>query len=335
MRSLKTFIIRTNYKILFFLLLLLLNDSASCATSTIPDEPMKALEKALEVLMEKAKDDPRMKVILVSTGSYNPVHRMHLGMFDAARAFLEKSKKDGGPGFHVILGLLSPSCDSYLQDKMVRYGGKVSDAISFDARFAMCKGAVQEHDKENNGRNLPIRVHGWEGWQKGFVDFPEVTEHIREEVNEKIQEKFLAQQGNVIVLYLCGMDHYDKCGLASGKHVIALNRGTDLASKIDTKKHNYIAPAPKVEFADLSSTEMRKRRDLKQSVVDLTFQSVAQYLQDNLGWENAAKALEHEGPAGKALKDLRVLKKSLVNLQSKLGQLHTKLLQLKVGMGAM
>lgn len=70
-------------------------------------------------------------VVLVATGSYSPVHRMHVHMFEVAKKSLEEkypslllhilynylfdSQKHG---FHVVAGFISPSHDNYVESKL-------------------------------------------------------------------------------------------------------------------------------------------------------------------------------------------------------------------------
>ena len=127
------------------------------------------------------------RAVLLGTGSYNPIHRMHVEMFDAAADYLMKI------GWDVLAGFISPSADHYVGRKLGE------EAILFEARCEMVKLAIQEREKKNP-HVLPIRVHTWEGRQPVFVDFPDV----HDEISKQIASEF--PQANITVLYLCGMD---------------------------------------------------------------------------------------------------------------------------------
>src|SRR6185437_6851701 len=52
-------------------------------------------------------------IVLVGTGSFNPVHRMHIQMFELSRRYFERN-----PFTYVIAGFISPSHDAYVRRKL-------------------------------------------------------------------------------------------------------------------------------------------------------------------------------------------------------------------------
>uniref|UniRef100_A0A6B2LEI9 Cytidyltransferase-like domain-containing protein n=1 Tax=Arcella intermedia TaxID=1963864 RepID=A0A6B2LEI9_9EUKA len=68
--------------------------------------------KEINHLLETTNDDKNW-VILVSTGSYNPPHKMHLRKFEVATKHLEENSIA-----HVIGCILVPSSDIYVQRKL-------------------------------------------------------------------------------------------------------------------------------------------------------------------------------------------------------------------------
>jgi len=48
--------------------------------------PLEKLKKQLEIY----KDNTKEKVVLVATGCYNPVHRMHLEIFEKAKKIFRR-----------------------------------------------------------------------------------------------------------------------------------------------------------------------------------------------------------------------------------------------------
>uniref|UniRef100_UPI001CD909B5 nicotinamide/nicotinic acid mononucleotide adenylyltransferase 2-like n=1 Tax=Solea senegalensis TaxID=28829 RepID=UPI001CD909B5 len=96
-------------------------------------------------------------VILLSCGSFNPVTKGHVHMFEKARDYLHRSGR-----FIVIGGIISPVHDSY---------GKPG-LVSSRHRLTMCQLAVQASDW--------IRVDPWECYQDTWQTTCSVLEHHRD-----------------------------------------------------------------------------------------------------------------------------------------------------------
>uniref|UniRef100_A0A3Q3N6E7 Nicotinamide-nucleotide adenylyltransferase n=1 Tax=Mastacembelus armatus TaxID=205130 RepID=A0A3Q3N6E7_9TELE len=96
-------------------------------------------------------------VILLSCGSFNPITKGHIHMFEKAREHLHKTGR-----FIVIGGIISPVHDSY---------GKPG-LVSSRHRLTMCQLAVQSSDW--------IRVDPWECYQDTWQTTCSVLEHHRD-----------------------------------------------------------------------------------------------------------------------------------------------------------
>ncbi|XP_026524931.1 nicotinamide/nicotinic acid mononucleotide adenylyltransferase 2 [Notechis scutatus] len=96
-------------------------------------------------------------VILLACGSFNPITKGHIQMFERARDYLHKTGR-----FIVIGGIVSPVHDSY---------GK-QGLVSSRHRLAMCQLAVQSSDW--------IRVDPWECYQDTWQTTCSVLEHHRD-----------------------------------------------------------------------------------------------------------------------------------------------------------
>ncbi|XP_061043543.1 nicotinamide/nicotinic acid mononucleotide adenylyltransferase 2 isoform X2 [Eubalaena glacialis] len=96
-------------------------------------------------------------VILLACGSFNPITKGHIQMFERARDYLHKTGR-----FIVIGGIVSPVHDSY---------GK-QGLVSSRHRLIMCQLAVQNSDW--------IRVDPWECYQDTWQTTCSVLEHHRE-----------------------------------------------------------------------------------------------------------------------------------------------------------
>ncbi|XP_029381417.1 nicotinamide/nicotinic acid mononucleotide adenylyltransferase 2 [Echeneis naucrates] len=96
-------------------------------------------------------------VILLSCGSFNPITKGHIHMFEKARDYLHKTGR-----FIVIGGIISPVHDSY---------GKPG-LVPSRHRLTMCQLAVQSSDW--------IRVDPWECYQDTWQPTCSVLEHHRD-----------------------------------------------------------------------------------------------------------------------------------------------------------
>uniref|UniRef100_A0A673ZGY8 Nicotinamide-nucleotide adenylyltransferase n=1 Tax=Salmo trutta TaxID=8032 RepID=A0A673ZGY8_SALTR len=107
-------------------------------------------------------DNTKTHVILLSCGSFNPITKGHIHMFEKAREYLHKTGK-----FIVIGGIISPVHDSY---------GKPG-LVPSRHRLTMCQLAVQSSDW--------IRVDPWECYQDTWQTTCSVLEHHRDLMKRK------------------------------------------------------------------------------------------------------------------------------------------------------
>jgi nicotinamide mononucleotide adenylyltransferase len=207
--------------------------------------------------------------VLVSTGSLNPVHRMHVEMFNVAKAHLEQQKDN-----IVIGGYLSPSHDYYVSGKLGVYH------MPSHMRIELCNRAVQD----SNCKDW-LMVDQWECDQETFVNFDGVVKNV-----DKVLKKTLPDV-TINVLYVCGADHAIRCNMAclknfgficcarpgSSKDVnqVAKNRGYDKMF-VNNRPFYYYVPT---DLEDISSTAIRQ--DMMtggRKLEEFTFPSVAEYL---------------------------------------------------------
>jgi len=235
-------------------------------SSKIGEADLVPVGKLLQNL-EKFRNDPRPKVILVSTGALCPVHFMHVEMFNVIRKYLEEKFN-----WIVVVGYLSPSHDTYVMGKLGRQG--VSHIDSFH-RVNMVKAALKESDW--------LEVSGWEASRTRFVNFPEVMSYIAWYLKHN-----LVNFQNFRAYYACGADMALKCGLSWGSKAfgtiasfgtVAVGRSGD-TEELKREHHEEGFYLLETELPDISSTTMRKRMMNNEPLDDLTFPVVVEYIKN-------------------------------------------------------
>src|SRR5581483_2816166 len=81
----------------------------------------------LQVL--KSKFPSKTPVVLITTGSMNPIHNQHINMFELAKKEIESRD----PNKKVVVGYISPTSDYYLKKKLK------DEVISANQRVDMAK----------------------------------------------------------------------------------------------------------------------------------------------------------------------------------------------------
>ncbi|UJR18313.1 hypothetical protein I4U23_005215 [Adineta vaga] len=203
--------------------------------------------------------DSRDNCVLLTTGSFNPVHPYHFQSLLRVKQYLENEHQ---PPWNVLAGYISPTHDSYVRQKL---GDRAW--IPANNRCRLCEGAIEYESEEISSW---IRVsHGESEWSDGFVDFGPVTENFRDFLNSK-----LVGQGNIFkyplrVVYVCGLDHYNKCSyvesMAKQKNMacaVVFRVGYDekqISRSVKTTSVIYIPLSTECnKTADVSSTAIRQ-----------------------------------------------------------------------------
>lgn len=126
----------------------------------------------------------RRQVILVGSGAYNPIHKLHLRMLYIARKYLEERTE-----YDVLGGLVSPA---HATDVRSRYRQQPLEIIPPKHRLAMARCAV--------GDSTWLTVDPWEITRKRVLDYLSVLEHVTHLLD-------LCFPGlSVKVIYLCNSD---------------------------------------------------------------------------------------------------------------------------------
>lgn len=126
----------------------------------------------------------RTQVILVGSGAYNPIHKLHLRMFYIARKYLEEHTE-----FDVLGGLISPH---HATEVRSRCRQRPREIIPPRHRLAMARLAV--------GDSNWLTVDPWEITRRRTMDYLSVLEHV-----QQLFETCFAELP-VKLIYLCGSD---------------------------------------------------------------------------------------------------------------------------------
>lgn len=198
------------------------------------------------------------KVVLLGTGSYNPVHRGHIELFKLVKDQLEKEHK-----LKVLGAYISPSHDHYVKSKL----GK--NYIDSKHRVNMIELAIKEA-----GYDVWLCCDKWEVEQDGFFDFPEVTMRMKTFITKKYPNE------NIRVIYCAGSDHVEKLGCHSlGSKEMGVASIARPGYKQTQKSHVFNIST---EFDyDISSTMIRKKIQSNEDLEKLEYKTVIQYMKDN------------------------------------------------------
>lgn len=220
--------------------------------------PLVKIQRNISNLNE-ASAGGRKLAVLVSTGSYSPVHRMHVHMFEIAKTALEEKY-----GFVVVGGFISPSHDHYVSGKL----GEA--ALPSQHRFQMCELSVADSQW--------LSVSKWEGHRPTFLDFGPVRQFHEDYLRTKFPDKEIA------VFYLCGTDHAVKCHLYNTRKfpVVAVGRPGEHSAELreihGRQEKNPLFYFVEDETENISSTEIRRRLQNKLPFDDLMHPQAAAYL---------------------------------------------------------
>ncbi|UJR11533.1 hypothetical protein I4U23_015714 [Adineta vaga] len=217
----------------------------------------------IEILMRNCQmqklSNSRQNCVLITTGSFNPVHPLHFQNLLRVKEYLEREHQ---PSMNVLAGYISPTHDSYVHSKL-------GDPAWIPAkeRCRLCEEAI-EYEGSKVASWIAVSRGECE-WKDGFVDFGPVTENLRDFLNTT-----LVEQGNVLkyplrVIYVCGLDHYNKCSYVERMTqqnnmscAIVFRRGYDeqqISSSLKTSSVIYISLSKeRTKLSDVSSTQIRQ-----------------------------------------------------------------------------
>ncbi|XP_031760955.1 nicotinamide/nicotinic acid mononucleotide adenylyltransferase 1 isoform X2 [Xenopus tropicalis] len=152
----------------------------------------EAVQQSLLPPQNMEKSDDRREVVLLATGSFNPITVMHLRLFELARDYLHETGK-----YKVIKGIISPVGDGY----------KKKGLIEASHRLAMANLAT----KNSNW----IEVDSWECSQKEWMETVLVLRHHQQKLananTSDSSEKVVHKKGHKRKRENSYQDKTDRC----------------------------------------------------------------------------------------------------------------------------
>ncbi|NP_001091188.1 nicotinamide nucleotide adenylyltransferase 1 L homeolog [Xenopus laevis] len=248
------------------------------------------------------KSDDRTEVVLLATGSFNPITVMHLRLFELARDYLHDTGK-----YKVIKGIISPVCDGYKKKglieashrlAMANLATKTSDWLEVDSWECSQKQwtetvlVLRHHQQKLTNANI---VDTWEkdAHKKGHKRKRENSH--QDKPNSYLQENKAVPQ----VKLLCGADMLESLGkpnlwknedvieILSSFGIICITRlGSNASnfiyeSDILWKYKHMIHLVEEWITNDISSTKIRRALRRGMSIRYLVPDSVVEYIQNH------------------------------------------------------
>lgn len=135
-------------------------------------------------------------------------------------------------------------------------------------------------ENNSNDENLFIIPNSWEGKQERFVDFPQVSRHIEEEVSHKFPKE------NITVLYVCGGDLFMKALCCLKEGYVGITRPgfkINIPGRIREDVYEWNDKKYTGFYSD-ATMAMKMAKEKGESVKGLTYDSVADYLHNVVHW---------------------------------------------------
>ncbi|CAM9918279.1 unnamed protein product [Ectocarpus sp. 12 AP-2014] len=217
-----------------------------CRSLVSPNNPFtsNAVVARVKQGFKNGEDETRSKVLIVGSGTFNPVHKIHIRRFYLARNYLEMQK---GASMRVVGGIVSPSHPTLVRQ---RHRVRAAEIIPPKHRLSMARAAV--------GKGSWLAVDSWEVTRKRIMDYMSVLEHAK----EVCHETFPGHAGDITILYMCQasqIHHLNPAMLrAGGFGVVTVCRPLEKERLLKELSPSFRNIAILVEDATILSAELEK-----------------------------------------------------------------------------
>ena len=213
---------------------------------------LKVDTKKIEHNLEKLKKNEEL-IILIESGSFAPPHKMHIGLMEITKKYIEENYKTK----KVIGGYLIPSSDSYVRHKLNK------DFIPLVHRVNMSKIFTKNSDW--------LDVLDW-----GLAQGVKIQIYLQKIINNKFPKY------DIKCVLVFGIDYYLKYNIHLYDTQICIFRP---GYNINEVKNRYPQKLIFVEGKDdnISSTLIRKaiRENDEITIIELTSKEVLDYIKNN------------------------------------------------------
>ena len=222
--------------------------------------------------VENIKNVPNncIPVILSATGTFSPIHRMHIINMDIAKYGIESLSNNK---YYVIGGFLSPTHDSYCKRKL-----GINSYIKGIHRCNIIRNVLKD--------NKYWYCDDWHTKQKYMQSINAEVGNIENMINFVFKKDDMYKR--IKIFYVCGSDLAVKCGFdydGFGRYGVAIiQRNGDLINK-NSGYHFYEMPVYIIDvpnkykkWQNASSTDLRKLISNNKSIKDITFDEVESYM---------------------------------------------------------
>lgn len=190
-------------------------------------------------------------IILIESGSLAPPHKMHIGLMEITKKYIEENSTK-----KIIGGFLIPSSDYYVKHKLKE------DFIPLEHRVNMTKLLI-------NGSDW-LECLDW-----GLANGKKIKECLQILINKKYPKY------NIKCVLVFGIDYYLRCSIhLKDIHICVFRPGYDIDKVRKKYPHNLIIVEGKDE--DISSTLLRKaiRENNDKIINELTSKEIVDYIKN-------------------------------------------------------
>ena len=219
--------------------------------------------KNLNINLDKIKNNLKKYnkndefVVLIESGSLAPPHKMHIGLMELTKTFIEKEQKK-----KVIGGFVIPSSNAYVKYKLKK------DFINLKHRVNMTKLMIKDSDW--------LECLDW-GFSYG--------EKIKKVLEKIIKKEF--PEYNIKSFLVFGIDYYIRNKMYLNDEYICIFRpgyDMDVVKKMYPKNLIFIEGSNE----DISSSKIRKafRENDEKTILEMTSKEIFDYLKNNNIFKN-------------------------------------------------